>query len=242
MLDPKMLQQYARSQLNQPNEGLQHSLNLFQRFKRLYEKNPSLLNEILALEEAEGQTHLRPGNFFYVLGLVTNHQALLVSNLMKGRSQIFLGAQQGDRRIWTIGRDLNQSALVVRNDQLSRCHAAICYDSTNGFILYDNDSTNGSYVNGVRIRRSYMVQDGDLVRLGSLKFGFFRSSEYRRAKSPSAKLLQHIEDGIAPPTIPIETDIDTEAQATELDWAGVSEETLYFLHRTQVEDAKDLGN
>ncbi|NJN21790.1 MAG: hypothetical protein HC812_12175 [Leptolyngbya sp. RL_3_1] len=91
MLDPKMLRQYARAQLNTPSEGVQHSLNLFQRFKRLYEKNPSLLSEILALEEAEGQAHLRPGNFFYVLGLVTNHQALLVTNLMKGRSQIFWG-------------------------------------------------------------------------------------------------------------------------------------------------------
>ncbi len=236
MLDPKikMLRQYALSQLNTPNEGVQHSLNLFQRFKRLYEKNPSLLNEILALEEAEGQARLRPGNFFYVLGLVTNHQALLVTNLMKGRSQIFLGAQKGDRRIWTIGRDLNKSALMVRDDRLSRCHAAICYDPTNGFILYDNDSTNGSYVNGVRIRRSYMVQDGDRVRLGSLKFGFFRSSEYRRAKSPSAEMWQNIEGGIAPPTVPIETNADP--QSAELDWAGVSEETLYFLQRSQTEE------
>ena len=173
MLDPKTLRQFARDQLNAPNEGIQHSLNLFQRFKRLYEKNPSLLNEILALEEAEGQARLRPGNFFYVLGLVTNHQALLVTNLMKGRSQIFLGAQMGDRRIWTIGRDMNQSALVVRADRLSRCHGALCYDSTNGFILYDNNSTNGAYVNGVRIRRSYMLQDGDRVRLDRLKNGFF---------------------------------------------------------------------
>ncbi|NJN21789.1 MAG: FHA domain-containing protein [Leptolyngbya sp. RL_3_1] len=152
-----------------------------------------------------------------------------------------MGAQSGDLRIWTIGRDVGQSALVVRDERLSRCHAAVCYDSTNGFILYDNTSTNGSYVNGVRIRRSHMLQDGDRVRLASLKFGFFRSSEYRRAKSPSAELLQHIEEGIAPPTLPIETDPD--AQSADLDWgANVSEETLYFLHQTPGEGTHDFGN
>jgi hypothetical protein len=241
MFDPKMLRQYARDQLNTPSEDIQHSLNLFQRFKRLYEKNPSLLSEILALEEAEGQASLRPGNFFYILGLVTNHQALLVTNLMKGRSQIFLGAQRDDRRIWTIGRDPSKAALVVSHDKVSRCHATVCYDSTNGFILHDNNSTNGAYVNGVRIRRSHMLQDDDRVRLASLKFGFFRSSEYRRAKSPTAKLLQSIEAGIVPPTIPIET--DAEAQAADQDWsAGAAEDTLYFLKHPRLGETNSASN
>ncbi|HEY9888308.1 MAG TPA: FHA domain-containing protein, partial [Candidatus Obscuribacterales bacterium] len=165
-------------------EDIQNSLNLFQTFRRLYEQNPSLLNEILSLAAVDKQIPVRPGNFSYVLGLVTDKQALLITNVSEDRSQIFLQPHL-QNQIWTFGRDPNQSSLPIRDRRLSRCHAAIRYDASCGFVLYDLNSTNGTYVNGVRIRQSHILKDGDLIRLGSMNFGFFTGSEFRRVGTPS---------------------------------------------------------
>ena len=229
MFDPKMLGEYALSHLEGSSEDVQHSLNLFQVFKRLYDQNPALLNDILNLGSSEGQLSLRNGSFFYLIGLITDKQALLSTNLVSERSQTFLHPQQ-QNVIWTIGRDPTQASLVVRDRRLSRCHAAIRYDVSQGFTLYDLNSTNGSYVNGVRVRNGYALQDGDSVRLGSLSFGFFVSSEFRRVAPPSQELQELIAEASVPPTAPLETGFsEDEALETEEAVPSNLEKTLYFL-------------
>jgi hypothetical protein len=136
MFDPKVLSEYALSHMDVSTESIQTSLNLFQTFKRLYEQNPALLNEILNLASVDKQMPVHPGNFSYVLGLVTDKQALLITNVSEDRSQIFLQPHLNNQ-IWTFGRDPNKSSLPIRDRRLSRCHAAIRYDSTCGFVLHD---------------------------------------------------------------------------------------------------------
>jgi len=234
MFDPKALSEYALSHLESSEEDIQNSLNLFQTFKRLYEQNPALLNEILSLATVDKQLPVRPGNFSYVLGLVTDKQALLITNLSEERSQIFLQPHL-QNQIWTIGRDPNQSSLPIRDRRLSRCHAAIRYDSACGFVLFDLNSTNGTYVNGVRIRQSHTLKDGDLIRLGSLNFGFFTGSEFRRVGSPSSEIAERLSQLSVPPTAPMDSMTDvTDALNTEEMSPAYFEKTLHFMNRAEL--------
>jgi len=231
MFDPKALSEYALSHMDVSAESIQTSLNLFQTFKRLYEQNPALLNEILSLAAVDKQMPVHPGNFSYVLGLVTDKQALLITNVSEDRSQIFLQPQIKNQ-IWTFGRDPNQSSLPIRDRRLSRCHAAIRYDTTSGFVIYDLGSTNGTYVNGIRIRQNQVLKDGDLVRLGSMNFGFFTGAEFRRVGEPSAEVLRLISEAAIPPTAPMDDMPETVADESK----GLPpnlEQTLHFMSGTE---------
>lgn len=195
MLDTKALSRYALLNMESTHENIQNSLNLFQTFKRLYEQNPTLLNEILSLANGEKPLAPRPGCFSYILGLVTNQQAMLVTNLSETRSQVFIQPHL-QSQVWTIGRDPGKTSLTVRDRRLSRCHAAIYHRPDDGFILCDLDSTNGTYINGVRIRQAYVLNDGDLIRLGSLNFGFFTGSEFRRVGVPLPDVVERLQETV----------------------------------------------
>lgn len=232
MFDPKALSEYALSHMDVSTESIQTSLNLFQTFKRLYEQNPALLNEILNLASVDKQMPVHPGNFSYVLGLVTDKQALLITNVSEDRSQIFLQPQLHNQ-IWTFGRDPNKASLPIRDRRLSRCHAAIRYDNTCGFLLYDLASTNGTYVNGVRIRQNHVLKDGDLIRLGSMNFGFFTGAEFRRVGEPPAEVLQLISESAVPPTAPMDDDNMPSTISDDQALPPNLEPTLQFMNGTE---------
>jgi pSer/pThr/pTyr-binding forkhead associated (FHA) protein len=234
MFDPKALSEYALSHMESSDEDIQTSLNLFQTFRRLYEQNPALLSEILSLAAVDKQMPVRPGNFSYVLGLVTDKQALLITNVSEDRSQIFLQPNLRNQ-IWTFGRDPNQASLPIRDRRLSRCHAAIRYDAACGFMLYDLNSTNGTYVNGVRIRQSHLLKDGDLIRLGSMNFGFFTGSEFRRVGAPSPDIIRLLSEACVPPTAPMATMETTEADRSEGFMPANLEQTLQFMNHPELE-------
>lgn len=63
------------------------------------------------------------------------------------------------------------SDLVLDDDQVSSEHAILTKEK-NIFAIQDNDSTNGVFVNGVRIRTIKRIEQGDVIALGSTKFRF----------------------------------------------------------------------
>lgn len=252
MLDLKALSEYVSSHLNSQvdfsqEEGIQQSLNLFQAFKRVYDQNPALLTELLSLEKPGELGALRSGHLGYVLGMVMNHEPVVVTNLIGGRSQTF-ACSQGGLPIWTLGRDPAQAALAVRDRRLSRCHGALVYDAVQGFMLYDFGSTNGTFVNGIRLRHGYNLQDGDHIRLGSLNFRFFNAVELQRLPPPPPPIIQWIEGAISAPTLPV-TEPGTEQSEAEVEASSTSrqgeaerepghrdlEETVWFLQRQAIE-------
>jgi pSer/pThr/pTyr-binding forkhead associated (FHA) protein len=162
----------------------------------------------------------------------------LITNLAEERSQIFLQPNL-QNQIWTIGRDPNVASLPIRDRRLSRCHAAIHYSNATGFVIYDMNSTNGTYVNGVRIRQSQPMQDGDLIRLGSLNFGFFTGSEFRRVGAPSSEVIRFLSEACVPPTAPMssaETELRDQAiedQRLEA-LSNNLEQTLHFMNRVDL--------
>ena len=105
----------------------------------------------------------------YIQGVASPSGAYLVSNLVTGNSQTVDASTSG----WTLGRDPRQSHLAVLDRQLSRCHARLQYLHEAGFVLSDEGSTNGTFVNGAALESPQSLRDGDQIRVGSLTIFFF---------------------------------------------------------------------
>ncbi len=69
---------------------------------------------------------------------------------------------------FTLGRD-PASQLCLPSTSVSRSHATILFDQNGNFILRDEGSTNGTYLNNERIVR-HVLKDKDVIRIGDYLF------------------------------------------------------------------------
>ena len=74
-----------------------------------------------------------------------------------------------DRPTFTIGRSQTND-LILQDSTVSRQHALLSFQS-NGWVLQDQNSATGSFINGRRITQQYL-KNGDQVRIGSTVFFF----------------------------------------------------------------------
>ncbi len=82
-------------------------------------------------------------------------------------------------RVVQMGR--SEFCDILLNDPLiSDKHARVVY-SGDSFWIEDAGSRNGTFVNGIRIRKRSILQDGYLVRVGSSMFRFERDSSERKS-------------------------------------------------------------
>jgi pSer/pThr/pTyr-binding forkhead associated (FHA) protein len=70
--------------------------------------------------------------------------------------------------VFTIGREENCD-LFVPDMTVSRIHARLTRGAA-GWMLADLGSTNGTRVNGWRVREPVAIRDGDRVRFGAMAF------------------------------------------------------------------------
>ncbi len=70
----------------------------------------------------------------------------------------------------TVGR-LPESTITIDDGNVSREHARI-QPGTNGYVVQDLGSTNGTLVNGQRITGTRLLADGDIVSFGSTHVRF----------------------------------------------------------------------
>jgi pSer/pThr/pTyr-binding forkhead associated (FHA) protein len=230
MIDTHSLAEYSSQVLNASgNSELEQRLGLYRVFLKLYEHHRNLLDEILDLENTDDKWRARAAVRF-VHGVIQGQQVHLITNLLKGKTQL-LHQSQG---IWVIGRDRN-AALPVQDKRLSRRHAVIQYVKDEGFYLIDLNSTNGTFINGEPIRYSALLKDGDQIRLGSLAFTFFMCSVCRMVGEAPMELLQRI-NTIRQTSLAANDDLlgqDTSFSAAAVDWdAALPEsaaETSMFL-------------
>lgn len=73
--------------------------------------------------------------------------------------------------LFTLGRE-KDNGLVLDSNEISRHHARLAR-TAEGWTVEDLGSSNGTYVNGVRVAR-HLLQEGDVIGLGSLRMTFFR--------------------------------------------------------------------
>ena len=67
-----------------------------------------------------------------------------------------------------IGRSPEADINISYDDYCSRKHASICMVG-NKFTIKDLNSTNGTYVNGVKIDGECILVDGDIIAFGQTK-------------------------------------------------------------------------
>jgi hypothetical protein len=69
-----------------------------------------------------------------------------------------------------IGR-LPDCKVIVSDTSISRHHAKI-HRAGSGFVITDLGSTNGTFINGVRLTADHRLTDGDIVTVGSVSLRF----------------------------------------------------------------------
>lgn len=84
------------------------------------------------------------------------------------------------KEIVTLGRYL-ENDLVFHEDFLSRFHAEIILEEGQ-YVLYDKNSTGGTYVNGKKIDRC-VLNSGDLISLVNIQIMFVNNNSTLMGKS-----------------------------------------------------------
>jgi len=98
---------------------------------------------------------LKPGN---------THNAFLI--VLSAKSAAGVGRMHKlDKPEFTLGRS-QDCAIQIEDDGVSRKHAKLQLTPDGGYHLVDLGSTNGTYLNGSRVRMA-PLQDGDKIQIGS---------------------------------------------------------------------------
>lgn len=71
----------------------------------------------------------------------------------------------------TIGRS-EECDIVLPHESVSRVHAFVEKNGDLGFLIFDNDSKNGVFINGSRVEAS-PLQNGDSIQIGLFGFKYF---------------------------------------------------------------------
>jgi transcriptional regulator with GAF, ATPase, and Fis domain len=79
-----------------------------------------------------------------------------------------------DQSVITIGA-MDDNDLVVNEETVSRYHCKVLQDQ-DGYILQDQSSTNGTFINRVRIREAYL-KSGCTVQVGKVELKFYFADE-----------------------------------------------------------------
>ena len=80
----------------------------------------------------------------------------------------------------TLGRHL-ENDIVFHEDFLSRYHAEIINEDGK-YVLYDKNSTSGSFVNGKKIERC-VLNSGDLISFANINIMFVNNNAKIQVKS-----------------------------------------------------------
>ncbi|HZM23489.1 MAG TPA: FHA domain-containing protein [Anaerolineales bacterium] len=78
-----------------------------------------------------------------------------------------------DKKITKLGRQLDND-IVFNEEFVSRFHAEIRFEEDK-YILYDNESTSGTFVNSQKIERC-VLNSGDLISLASIQIMFVNNN------------------------------------------------------------------
>jgi len=107
--------------------------------------------------------------------------------LKKARFTVMNGREAGkelviQKPLVTIGT-LPESDLVLTDPTVSRRHAEV-EERTGGYLLRDHDSTNGTFLDSVKVREAYL-SPGSVIRLGQTELTFAPLEE--RIEVPQSK-------------------------------------------------------
>jgi hypothetical protein len=104
-----------------------------------------------------------------------------------------------DQDLLTLGRDPN-NVIVINDPQISRQHARITHQGGR-MVLEDIGSTNGTFVNGMRLTNPHTLANGDVIGLGdAVTLTYYGASP--AVTEPLAERAQFEEPGYEPQPYP----------------------------------------
>ena len=80
------------------------------------------------------------------------------------------GIVEINKPIFQIGRDTNNDFYIQLNT-VSKIHATISFNENGYFTIKDNNSSNGTFVNGERINE-LELKNGDFIEIGDIGITF----------------------------------------------------------------------
>ena len=86
-----------------------------------------------------------------------------------------------------IGRHAQGAGRLADDDEISRSHARITVDASGFLAIEDLDSTNGTFVNGLRVSAPQTLSEGDTIEIGATTLVV---RELRRPAALSAPSIQ----------------------------------------------------
>ena len=100
---------------------------------------------------------------------------IALSSGEKAMVVIARGPQKGSRFLITaegvsIGRSI-ESSIFLDDVTVSRSHAQIKREDSGAFVLVDNASLNGTYLNNVSVEKN-ILKNGDEIQIGKFHFVF----------------------------------------------------------------------
>ncbi len=90
-----------------------------------------------------------------------------------------------------IGRDTNED-IVINVAEISRRHTRLRLE-TNGYFVEDLGSTNGTFINGIRLTEPQLLRSGDAIQLGETVTLIYQTTYH----DPDATLVAPIEEQAA---------------------------------------------
>lgn len=106
----------------------------------------------------------------YIQAVTTGRTTFLATNLIEEQATNITPIDS----CWSVGRS-SACAITILHRSVSRCHAVIGYDASDGFYITDVGSNNGTWINQRRLpsTQRFALRDGDLLRLGAVTIEFF---------------------------------------------------------------------
>src|SRR4051812_40037007 len=98
-----------------------------------------------------------------------------------------------------LGRDAS-STIVVADQTVGRRHAAV-RPSAGGYVIEDLGSTNGTFVNDVRISGPTPLKSGDTIRIGEQLLRFESTAGQPKVAAPPRMEVSRGEAGAAQPPV-----------------------------------------
>lgn len=84
------------------------------------------------------------------------------------------------KSVTTLGRHLGND-IVFHEEFLSRYHAEVVYEEGK-YVLYDKNSTSGTFVNGKKIEKCFL-NSGDLISFANINIMFVNNNSKIQVKS-----------------------------------------------------------
>ena len=103
-----------------------------------------------------------------------------------------------------IGREAPDAGKLADDHEISRRHARITRTPEGAFVIEDLASTNGTFVNGARIKASQRLTEGDRIELGGTTLVVHAPVE--TAPAPQSTAVRALPAGI--PALSLRIDID----------------------------------